>query len=52
MFTVSINLFGVSNFIRNPETPTENMHYSKLLAEKTMSYAGVTNPFQTDLASC
>lgn len=51
MFTVSINLFGVSHFIWNPETPIENMHYSKLLAEKTMSYASVTNPFQTNLAS-
>lgn len=33
MFTVSMNLFEVSDFLYIPETPTESMHYM-LLAEK------------------
>lgn len=43
---MSVNVFEVSDFLYNPEAPTESMHY-KLLAEKTISSAGVavTNPF-------
>lgn len=43
---MSVNVFEVSDFLYNPEAPTESLHY-KLLAEKTISSAGVTvtNPF-------